>query len=461
MTKLFTILTLFFVFITNGQSLKTLSIEEQLEDIEFIKTELKNLHPGIYTYQSELEFETEFESLKVNLETNQTIFQFYNKIVPVINQIGCGHTTSKIPSRELNKIQKSRKYLPIEIKIINDKIFISKVLIDTKNLLPGLEILSIDGVSASEFIKSNLNRYPSDGRILSRKYQSLEKNFSIDYSKFHYTTDYFKIEVSNKGESKLITIDGISYKDFKLKTNQPKLEELEFTIIDSISTVIITIRDSKSKKAFDDFLENSFYQIQKNEISNLIIDVRYDSFDRDSDGAELFSYLTSEPFQYYDKLEVTENYDVPKGMRWLTHYPIEQNSTGKYYWKIHSQLEMQLPKTNAFFGKVFVLTDGFTFSATSEFSSIVKSKKRGLIIGLETGGSYYGNNSGGMLRKVLPNSGIIVYIPPIHYILAVKDSGNYPRGVIPDITVTENSNDFILNRDLIKETTLNLIQAEY
>ena len=235
---------------------------------------------------------------------------------------------------------------------------------------------------------------------------------------------------------------------------------MEFTIIDSISTAIITIRNSKSRKAFDNFLQTSFSKIQLDNIRNLIIDVRYDSFNRDSDGAELFSYLTTEPFRYYAKLEVTKKYDVPKAIRWLTHYPIEQDNTGKYHWTIHPQLEIQSPKPIAFSGKVFVLTDGFTFSATTEFSSMVKSKGRGLIIGGETGGSFYGNNSGGMLRKVLPNSRIIVYVPPIHYIMAVTDLGDYSRGVIPDIEVTENINDYILNHDLIKETALNLIQTE-
>ncbi len=109
MTKLFSILSLIIVVVVNGQSLKTLSIEEQLADIEFIKTELQKLHPGIYTYQSELEFETGFESLKVNLEANKTVFEFYNKIVPVINQIGRGHTTSKIPPKELKKNSKEQK----------------------------------------------------------------------------------------------------------------------------------------------------------------------------------------------------------------------------------------------------------------------------------------------------------------------------------------------------------------
>ena len=461
MIKKFCILSLIIAFTANSQSLKILSIDDQLEDIEFIKTELQQLHPGIYTYQSEREFEKGFNSLIANLRENQTVFEFYHSLVPVINQIGCGHTTSKIPPKELKSIKKIRKFLPIKIKIIDNKIFITEVLIESKDLFPGLEILSIDGVTTTEYIKSNLNRYPSDGRILSRKYQSMEKYFSVDYTKFHYTSEYFIIEVDNNGERKTVAINGINYKDFIAKTIQTKLDEMEFTIIDSISTAIITIRDSKSKKVFDDFLENSFYQIQMNEISNLIIDVRYDSFNRDSDGAELFSYLTSEPFQYYDKLEVTENYDVPKGMRWITHYPIEQDSIGIYYWKTHPQLELQFPKSKVFSGEVFILTDGFTFSATSEFSSKIKSTKRGLIIGQETGGSYYGNNSGGMLKKALPNSEIIVYVPPIHYILAVKDLGNYSRGVIPDFIVTENSNDFILYQDLIKETTINLIQALY
>ena len=460
MTKLFSLLLLIIAFSGIGQSLKTLSIDEQLADIEFIKTELQKLHPGIYTYQTEQEFESGFESLIVNLKENQTVFEFYNKIVPVINQIGCGHTTAKLPSKELKKIQKNRKLLPVEIIIIDDKIFITKILIESKDLLLGQEILSVDGVVASEFIKSNLNRYPSDGRILSRKYQTMGKDFSIDYSKFHYTTEYFNLEVNINGVSETVTIRGINYKDFISKTSQPKLEDLEFKIIDSISTAILTFRDSKTKNIFDDFLEKSFYQIQINDIRNLIIDVRYDSFNRDIDGAELFSYLTTEPFQYYDKLEVTENYDVPKGMRWFTHYPIEQDSIGKCYWKIHPQLEMQSPKPKGFSGKVFVLTNGFTFSATSEFSSIVKSKKRGLIIGLETGGSYYGNNSGGMLRKVLPNSGIIVYIPPINYNLAVNDLGNYSKGVIPDISVHEKVDDFLLKKDLIKETVLKLIQTK-
>ncbi len=255
MTKLFCILSLIIALTANSQSLKILSIDDQLEDIEFIKTELQQLHPGIYTYQSEREFEEGFNSLIASLQENQTVFEFYHSLVPVINQIGCGHTTSKIPPKELKSIKKIRKFLPVRIKILDNKIFISEVLIESKDLFPGLEILSIDGVSATEYIKSNLNRYPSDGRILSRKYQTMEKYFSVDYTKFHYTSEYFNIEVDNNGEQKTVVIYGINDKDFISKTIQPKLKNMEFKIIDSISTAIITVRDSKSKKVFDSFLD--------------------------------------------------------------------------------------------------------------------------------------------------------------------------------------------------------------
>lgn len=460
MTRLFSVVFIIFHVVVQGQALKSLSIEEQIEDITFIKNELQELHPGIYSYQTELEFGANFDSLFANLIPNQSVFQFYNSLIPVINQIGCGHTTAKLPSKELKQIQKSRKFIPLEIKIFNDKFFISKVFVENEFLIPGIEILSIDGSTASDYIKLNLNRYPSDGRILSRKYQTMEKNFSVDHSLFHYTSDDFIIEVRYEGEIIKVMLPGITFEDFIAESKQSNLDDLELQIIDSLSLAIITVRNSSSKRIFHSFLENSFEKILSRKINNLIIDVRFDSFNRDSDGAELYAYLSIEPFNYYSALEVTENYDVPKALRWITHYPIEEDSTGKFYWTVHPQLEKQSSKSNPFLGDVFVLTDGFTFSATSEFSSIVKSNKRGLIVGIETGGGYYGNNSGGMLRKILPNSRIKIYIPPIKYHMAVKDLGNYSRGVIPDAPVSENINNIVLKNDVILNAAMEIIYTD-
>ncbi|MFT6850982.1 MAG: hypothetical protein ACJATA_001800 [Sphingobacteriales bacterium] len=65
-----------------------------------------------------------------------------------------------------------------------------------------------------------------------------------------------------------------------------------------------------------------------------------------------------------------------------------------------------------------------------------------------------------MLRKKLPNSGIVVSIPPIHYILDVIDLGNLSKGVLPDIPVIETQENIILKRDLIKMAAIETVQRK-
>lgn len=450
---------LFFVpSIMNGQSFKLLSIQEQVEDIEFVKSELTKLHPGICSYQLLEEFDDGFDSLIGSIKNDQTIFQFYKQLVPVINRIGCGHTTVKIPKKDLNKLYKSSYFQPIMVTIIDDRIFIVSSTDQGSYVQTATEVLSIDGVPADDYIRENLQLYPSDGRIMSRKYQSLERSFSIDYSKYNSPREQFLFVVSNKQKVDSITIQGITYEQWIKTFRPPERRNLDLYFIDSLSAAVMTIRNSESEKAYSIFLNESFQEIRKRKITNIIIDLRYDSFNRDSDGAELYSYLSNKPFRYYSKLEVTENYNVPKFLNWIAHYPIEKGINDKYYWTVHPQLEIQNPKSDNYEGEVYVLTDGFTFSATSEFSSIVKSNQRGLIIGDETGGSYYGNNSGGMLKRKLPNSKLKVIIPPMKYYLAVEDVGNYSRGVIPDIQVKKNMDHIGSNDDITLKLALKTIR---
>jgi len=55
---------------------------------------------------------------------------------------------------------------------------------------------------------------------------------------------------------------------------------------------------------------------------------------------------------------------------------------------------------------------------------------------------------------------IQVYVPPLHYIMAVNDLGNNSRGVIPNISVIKNIRDVISKRDVTMEKVLEIIQNE-
>ena len=60
----------------------------------------------------------------------------------------------------------------------------------------------------------------------------------------------------------------------------------------------------------------------------------------------------------------------------------------------NSNLGMHQPKPISFNGEIVFLIDELSFSATADFCAIAKSNNRGVLIGEETGGAYYGNNAG-------------------------------------------------------------------
>ncbi len=115
--------------------------------------------------------------------------------------------------------------------------------------------------------------------------------------------------------------------------------------------------------------------------------------------------------------------------------------------KDHPNLAMQQPQTNNFKGKIFVLANGRSFSASAEFSAIVKTNKRGKFIGEECGGGYYGNTSGDEAFVTLPNSKITVRVPMVKYSSAVKERNNKGWGIEPDYPVYLTIGDLIQKRD--------------
>jgi len=190
----------------------------------------------------------------------------------------------------------------------------------------------------------------------------------------------------------------------------------------------------KTKENFTVFLDTSFTELMHKKIEKLIIDLRDNGGGDDTNGALLYSYLTAKPFPYYTSL----------------------NSNKKEV-KDHPNLTIQQPKENNFKGKVEFLISGKSFSGAAEFSSIAKSNSRGLFIGEETGGGYYGNTSGSKITLILPNSKIRVNIPLYKYVMAVKKSQYKDRGIIPDYTIVPTIQDFIQHKDVQMDLAIKLM----
>jgi C-terminal processing protease CtpA/Prc len=177
---------------------------------------------------------------------------------------------------------------------------------------------------------------------------------------------------------------------------------------------------------FQRFLDSAFNDIKLKKVTRLIIDIRRNQGGYDHNGEIVYSYLTQKPFRYYASQETVK---------------------GKITESQNHDLALQQPKENSFSGKVYFLIDGRSFSGAAEFAAFAKSEHRGLFIGEETGGGYYGNTSGSEVYVDLPASQISCRIPVINYWMAVNKVVYTDRGVLPDYPVYPSIDDLLQKTD--------------
>jgi hypothetical protein len=123
-------------------------------------------------------------------------------------------------------------------------------------------------------------------------------------------------------------------------------------------------------------------------------------------------------------------------------------------------LSIQHPQTNIFAGNVFVLIDGLTTSAASQFASLLKLNKRGVLIGEEAPGSLYGGSGRGYAYFLLPNTGILTMISL--YRVGISDGKNKVKDICiaTDYTTTSTIDGLLNGIDKEMEIAIKLIDSK-
>src|SRR6266513_4905863 len=160
----------------------------------------------------------------------------------------------------------------------------------------------------------------------------------------------------------------------------------------------------------------------------------------------LVSYLADKPFRYFDHINVktiAPSSSLKAHSDWSPDSEGElregttPNPSGGYLVPAtrHRGVAEQSPGKYPFLGNVFVLIDGGTFSTAADFCAVTHHLKRATFIGEETGGGYYGNNSGMQTIVTLPNSKMRIRVPMYEYWNAVPGYDGTRRGTQPNHVV--------------------------
>ncbi len=497
--------------------------EEKLKsDVDFTYRKLQELHPNLYWYISKEALDYKFDSLKATITKPITKFEFYKKLSPVVAAVRQGHLVLYPPIKLFTKRQTKAlikkgtgPFSQFDFDFFNGKLYVIKNKSYNKNIHPGTEVNAVNGIKPIDLIIEYNHYYSSDGYNSTYKTNYSGKLFSTFFTNENGLKDSIRYNFKYNDSLKTITIkrkaEDTSRKD--LKKNKKKLaiknktkskairkkkringyyfveknynRNLHFLEQDS-SIAVMKIRSFKIGD-YKTFYKESFSKISDYKTKTLILDLRNNGGGRVSEIADLYSYLAESTFVFLDKSEVVSRSSLFKGaylhggsfgfkvlktffspiMYSYLLLTVHKNKNGKNYFA--TQTKPHKVSKNTFKGKIYVLINGGSFSASSIISSNFKGSKRAYFVGEETGGTYNGTVAGFMPRVKLPNTNIQIRIGLMYmaspFKTILEGRGIFPdKQIIPTIEDRIKENDpemtWVLDTIKIQEKDISIIQKK-
>lgn len=487
----------------NKQVDKLISIDKLKTDVDFAYKKLQKLHPALFWYISKEQLDFKFDSLKTTITKPLTGYAFYTKITPVINEIRQGHlgitpNSKKWTKKETTELGKKGMgpFSQFEFISFNNKLYVAKNNSIDTSIAVGSEIVSIDSISTTSLLNKYRQLMTSDGFNTTFFRHQLPKRFSGFYVaengikdsllyqfKFRDSTTSVWIKRKKMNKATITKQDSVPKKRTKDDKKKQKLANKErirynyingfdeqtntfqrtLSFIEKDSSVAVLRIKSFSIGDFKTFYKQTFIKIKNNKTTTLILDLRGNPGGRLREIRNLYSFVADSAIAFADKNEVVSKTSMlnrtyfsgnlaNKALQALA-YPLYASFTyfyvekagGKYYFS-GSESRIKPLDENKFEGRMYLLIDGGSFSASSIISSNLKGSRRATFVGEETGGAFNGTVAGQMPIIELPNSKIKMRVG-LMKIAAHYKTEEIGRGIRPDIEIIPTLEDKISKND--------------
>ena len=429
-----------------------------MKDFEIFKKAIISNSAGLYYYTTEKEFADKLDTLRNALLVPRTDLEIYKFYAKCVASIRCGHTVIMVKKIYTNYL-KNKSTLPFEVYYINGKLFVKNDFVNAQHTIPKYtQITTINGEKISD-IASYLSEYiSSDGYNQTHKDERMKFKFMFYYYCFKNQPQKFTIQYLNEKKDTISTsFDAVEpQKDRVKESDYYKHLERHIDTVQNRALLILPNplpRNNTYKLQLDSF----FVYLQQFSIDNLIIDLRGNT------GGLSQYYLTG----YFCDSSYTYEYRTLQGKKKPDyHYqrPFDSQRISIFCTRIitlngkMTTVKETVPHDPLFKGNLYILTDGWTFSAAANLTSILKQYSGAITVGEETGGSYYRCSSGNLILK-LPNSNLHIKINPMKYVNSVPLTDN--KGGVPPTYEVKPSDHWDDTEDLQLEFVYKLIENQH
>ncbi len=407
------------------------------------------------------------------------------------------------------------EFYDLDFEYLDHKLWVEDYRGEDSTLI-GNEVMRIADEDASLLAETYKTRFASDGFNTTLHDRFVSKGFNIFYLRDKGFLDSLKITFKVKDSlfdkvfrriSKTEKNDSLAVNDTDLvKHEKPKKltkeQKLEirlakrkkrkdhkkygylskrheyirnFEFIGQDSTVGYMKLRSFTDGHYKTFYKESFAKLDSAKTKNFILDLRDNGGGRIAEIDYLYSFLTAVDYQFITESEVNSRIPFLKAFMANTtpnslkitaaiFSPIvivhnllkTKKRDGKLYYRFNKHSKIKVPNPLNYKGKMYVLINGNSFSASSLLSTHLKATNRAIFVGEETGGAYNGTVAGIYKIYELPITKLNVRMGLMH-IEAPQKQAPDGYGIRPDIEITPNFLDRNTKHDPELEWVLDTI----
>lgn len=461
--------------------LPKIAAQQLREDFQLLQKILEANHPSLYWYTPKDSIDYFFKTAINNITDSMDEVQFKNALSAVVSQIRCGHTSVRFSKAYTKNAAKYRyPQFPLSIKVWSDSMVVLNCFLPNDTIFKrGTIITSINGKSNRALLDTIFRFISSDGYADNYKNQVVSSNFSYWYKNVMGLDSVYQItyrDATGKEQVAQLT-NYVPHKDSikqaasvkKITRRDAKkallLSKRSLTIDTLLHTAFITV-GTFSENGLRRFIHRSFKKIAKENIPNLVIDLRTNGGGKVNNSILLTQYLSDHDFKIGDSVVAISRrfaygrYIHPSfWVKMAMTFGAKKMEDGFIHFRHYENKFFAPIKKYHFNGPVFLVQGGYSFSATTMFISQLKGQSNVKIIGEESGGGYYGNSAMHIPNIILPHTGIQVSLPM--YRLVMDKNRPKGHGIIPDIIINPSSMAIGKGVDLKMQRIKEIIRSEH
>lgn len=443
--------------------MKKYSVTEQKEDFDAFKKAVLEVTAKPYLYTDSVDFAAELDKVESGISEGKTDLEWFQDLSGVMVKLGCGHSDISPSNRLWRNYFVTKSSLPFQVKLLNRKLYaVSNHRNEAKKKIrKGDEITHINGKSVPQLLEAMYNLKTSDGFNTSGKDHFFKDFFSFYYYLSEGHQDVFSLKVNKKnGVKENIKVNpvlpDISKTKKRMKKN-PYVNRPEngkgnknwgnkrIKKKENYGYLKFPTFHYQKGKNYEEWLDGYFKNLKNKEVEYLIIDLRGNLGGYPQN--YLLGYLNHEKGKT-GYIEVTNSKKYSNGVRfkkleksYLKFSFLKWRARREHQKRGRNLIRSEYVRTvkspeNIFEGKIIILTDGMSFSASAHLTTNLKDKRNAISIGKTTGGSYQQGNTG-TLKYKLPQSNYRLCLNPIYFNNNPQNEVEKDKGIVPDIYVKD------------------------